>query len=112
MVLGEIGALIASSTRDVELIERTLTDGYATALSLEAERWRLQKQLGALAATLERGDLDQKTRELSAIAKRLELQEGVLLRLRELLGKLRREYGEMTEAQQVAAPTRSASHLT
>ena len=35
-LLGEIGTLLASSSRDLELLERKLTDGYATALSLES----------------------------------------------------------------------------
>ena len=37
-LLGQIDSLIGTATRDIDQIERTLTDGYAHALSLEAER--------------------------------------------------------------------------
>jgi hypothetical protein len=94
----EISALLATSPSDLEVIERTLTDGYAKALSLEAERWRLQKQLAVIAATLERGDVEEKSKELSELVKRLELQDGALTKLRELLTQLRTEYTEVTDA--------------
>jgi hypothetical protein len=97
-LLEEISALLAACPSDLEVIERTLTDGYAKALSLEAERWRLQKQLAVIAATLERGDVEEKSKELSELVKRLELQDGALTKLRELLTQLRTEYTEVTDA--------------
>ena len=102
--MGEISAAIASVPRDLERMERTLTDGYAKALSLEAEQWRLQKQLGAMAASLDRGDVERKARELAQLARQVERQEALLLRLRELLTRLRSEYGELLEI--AAAPAR------
>jgi hypothetical protein len=97
-LLGEIGTLLASSSRDLELLERTLTDGYATALSLEGEHWRLTRRLGAVASTLENGDLEARSRELSELAQRIELSEATLARLREVLGRLRGEYSQAAAA--------------
>jgi len=97
-LLGEIGTLLASSSRDLELLERTLTDGYATALSLEGEHWRLTRRLGAVASSLDEGDLEAKSRELSELAHRIELAEATLARLREVLARLRGEYSEAAAA--------------
>jgi hypothetical protein len=74
---------------DISRIERTLTDGYAKALSLEAERWRLEKQIGEVAASIARGEEAKKARELSLLAKQLEVSDGDLTRLRRLLVSLR-----------------------
>ncbi|HEY3184102.1 MAG TPA: hypothetical protein VGJ77_14770 [Gaiellaceae bacterium] len=82
-LLDEVGAA------DITRIERTLTDGYAKALSLEAERWRLEKQIGEVAASIARGEEARKARELSLLAKQLEASDGDLTRLRGLLASLR-----------------------
>jgi len=92
--MDEINAVLASSLRDRARMERTLTDGYAHALTLEAERTRVEKELRALAATIERGDLAKKSKEMSELVRRIELHEDELARLRELLGRLRAEYSE------------------
>lgn len=70
-------------------IERTLTDGYAQALALEAERLRLERRIGEVAAALEEGDREGKARELSALARRLSTADGDLSHLRRLLSSLR-----------------------
>jgi hypothetical protein len=51
-LLERITDLIDAPERDFELLERTLTDGYARALTLEAEQQRLQRQLAAAEAEL------------------------------------------------------------
>ena len=51
-LLERINGLIDTPERDSELLERTLTDGYARALTLEAEQLRLQRQLAAAEAEL------------------------------------------------------------
>jgi predicted nucleic acid-binding Zn-ribbon protein len=89
-LLEKINALISAPTRDLETIERTLTDGYAQALSLEAEKWRLEKQITEVAQSLERGDTAMKARELAALANRVESSVGDLLELRSVLADLRR----------------------
>jgi hypothetical protein len=91
-LLEEITALLAAEgTDDPARLERTLTDGYARALLLEAERRRLQKQIGHLTATVGSGDATAR-RELAALLRRVERQEGDLGRLRAQLGRLRRRH--------------------
>lgn len=86
----QISALIASSERDLDRIERTLTDGYAHALRLEAERWRLEKRLTQVAQELPGGDLEGKGAEMTSLAQRLDGNAGELSALRGRLGELRR----------------------
>ena len=88
-VFDDIQALLEDGGGDIARIERTLTDGYAKALSLEAERWRLEKQIGEVAASIARGEEAKKARELSSLAKRLEASDCDLTRLRGLLASLR-----------------------
>ena len=86
----QIDALIGTSARDLDAIERTLTDGYAHALSLEAEQWRVEKRIQEVAQTLQRGDTAKKARELSTLAKKLDESTLDLSTLRERLASLRR----------------------
>ena len=85
-----VSALIAAPTRDIEEIEHVLTDGYAQALRLEAEKWRLEKRMGEVAQGLQRGDTAEKVRELSTLAKQVDVNAGELAELRSLLADLRR----------------------
>src|ERR671936_166254 len=70
-------------------IENTLTDGYAHALALEGERWRLHRRLGEAAAELDEDDAES-VREISSLARRLAQTDGDPARLRERLAPLRR----------------------
>lgn len=70
-------------------LERTLTDGYAHALALESERWRLEQRLSELAGALHEGDSGLKTQELAQIALRLSSTETALESLRSTLTRLR-----------------------
>ena len=89
-LLEQINALIDASTGDVDRIEHTLTDGYARAMSLEAERWRLERRIAAVAAEIESGDVAAKARELRALAVRLDEIAADLRTLRPRLAELRR----------------------
>ena len=89
-LLEKIKALMSAPARDLETIERTMTDGYAQALSLEAEKWRLEKRINEVAQSLERGDTAQKARELAVLANRVEGNVGDLVALRSLLAELLR----------------------
>lgn len=89
-LLEQINALISAPTRDLEAIERTLTDGYAQALSLEAEKWRLEKRINEVAQSLQRGDTAKKARELATLANRVEGRVEDLVALRSVLVELRR----------------------
>lgn len=68
-------------------IEDTLTEGYANALALEAERLRIEKRLAevAHAAGAEGRTLG---RELASLSARLTRADTELVKLRTLLGSL------------------------
>lgn len=70
-------------------MEDTLTEGYAQALALEAERWRLERRLGEVARTVEGPDVSSVADELRALAKGITHAEGELTQLRTKLGSLR-----------------------
>lgn len=89
-VLDEIASAIEAPPRDLDELERTLTDGYAQALSLEAERFRMKRRLAEIVEDLQRGDTLRKTKELSSLAARLDDNAGDLTRLRGVLADLRR----------------------
>jgi hypothetical protein len=89
-LLIQIRALLNGSTHDLDHIERTLTDGYAHALSLEAEQWRLEKRRTEVTHGLQRGDTAKKARELAEIAAQLDSKAGDLRELRSVLSDLRR----------------------
>ena len=87
----KIDALLDASERgDLAHLEHTLTDGYAKALALEAERWRIEKRIAEVAGLIGSGDLGGGARELSGLVNRLERTDGELARLRGVLADLRR----------------------
>jgi hypothetical protein len=67
------------------VLEEKLTDGYAEALALEAERWRIERRLGE-AARGAGGQLG--SRELELLSQRLSAADGELDSLRTLLRSL------------------------
>jgi hypothetical protein len=73
----------------VARIEDTLTDGYARALELEAERWRLERKIGEVARQLTGDDVVLRAEELAGLSKRLSSADGDLRRLRGRLADLR-----------------------
>lgn len=89
-LLQTIQTMISSETDDLAQIEQTLTDGYAHALELEAERSRLERQIAHVTQEIERGDTAEKARELASLARRLDGNTGALAKLRGVLGELRR----------------------
>jgi chromosome segregation ATPase len=101
-LLDRISALLGDPTRDLDQIEGTLTDGYAKALSLEAEGWRLERRIEVLSQEIEQGDIVTNARELADVARRLERNRDDLAELRRLLGKLRRSADDA----RVGSPTR------
>jgi hypothetical protein len=74
-LLDEIAALLAAaeSRDDPVRLERTLTDGYARALSLEAERLRLERQIRAPTDAARRRELASLERQLDALRDQLDL---------------------------------------
>ena len=90
----------ASSATLLAEMEHTLTDGYARALELEGERWRLEKQIGELTARIAEGDEVIDLRDLVA---RLGEADRELGRLRGLLAALRRRVDTVRAATASAA---------
>ena len=94
MIHDEIRSLLDSPPAGAEAptiddIEHTLTAGYARALALEAERWRLERRMSELTGELHNGDRELKAKELAQLSSRLSCNESVLSGLRGTLAKLR-----------------------
>ena len=73
----------------LERVDSTLTAGYAHALQLEAERWRLERRIGELAATLVDDSGGFNTEELAELSRRLTATNESIVSLRTLLTSLR-----------------------
>ncbi len=82
-MLGQIEGLLAAEEPTPARMGDTLTEGYAQALALEAERWRLERRIGEVARD---GATDLE--ELRSLGSRLSLADGELATLRNLLGRL------------------------
>jgi chromosome segregation ATPase len=76
-------------------MEDTLTDGYARALQLEAERLRLERRIGELARSV---DGPEEAHELKALAGRLRDVDAELERLRNRLGALQKHLASVRAA--------------
>jgi hypothetical protein len=90
----QLGALIegppARNDAARARVERTLTDGYAHAMSLEAERLRLERQISEVAAQVSVTERGARTEELQDLSLRLSRASTDLKHLRGLLTTLRR----------------------
>jgi hypothetical protein len=70
-------------------LENTLTDGYASALTLDAECDRLERRISEYAAGLGANASVEEARELSGLARLLARRRRELEELRDLLAALR-----------------------
>ena len=72
-------------------LEYTLATGYAQALALEAERWRLERRLGEVASALahEEDTTGAKADEIVFLARRMSVATSDLSTLRGVLAMLR-----------------------
>jgi hypothetical protein len=91
-LLERISGLLGNRPADpgkplVTEMEDTLTDGYARALQLEAERLRLERRIGELARSV---DGPEEADELKALAGRLRDVDVELGGLRNRLGALQK----------------------
>jgi hypothetical protein len=91
-LLERISGLLKNRSADpgkplVTEMEDTLTDGYARALQLEAERLRLERRIGELARNV---DSQEEADELKALAGRLRDVDVELDGLRNRLGALQK----------------------
>ena len=73
----------------LERLDETLTTGYANALQLEAERWRIERRIGQVAAEVGEGDDAARVEELATLARSLRDANAEITALRRLLGSLR-----------------------
>jgi hypothetical protein len=87
----------------IDTIEHTLTAGYARALALEAERWRLERRIAEVASNLGGKSRDDEHSELTELGQRLSAADGDLSKLRGLLSSLR------SRADEVRQPSRQAA---
>lgn len=82
----------------LDRIEHTLTAGYARALALEAERWRIERKIAVVAARLGDEVTDEDASELARLGQRLSGADGDLTNLRVLLVALRTRADEVRAA--------------
>jgi hypothetical protein len=92
VVLERIDVLLGGAPPVLEL-ERTLTDGYATALALEGERIRIDRKMDGVAAAIEADP--EGAKELSSLAERRAKVDSDLSHLRERLGVLKARAREL-----------------
>ena len=100
MIQDEIRTLLDSpplgeDAPSIDAIEHTLTAGYARALALEAERWRLERRIAEVAAQLGGKPADDERDELTELGQRLSAADGDLTMLRALLTSLRSRANEV-----------------
>jgi hypothetical protein len=91
-LLEQIDELLAEPAEEpasLARLERTLTDGYAYALELESERWRLEQRMSELAGELDEGNQELKAKELALLSDRLATNASTLSGLRGTLTRLR-----------------------
>jgi hypothetical protein len=83
-MLKQIEELLDAEAPPLARMEDTLTEGYAQALALEAERLRLERRIGEVA----REGRDDVGDEIRSLGSRLSSADGRLTELRSLLGTL------------------------
>ena len=101
VVLERIDALLGGAPPVPEL-ERTLTDGYATALALEGERIRIEREMDGVAAQIDTNP--QGAKKLSALAERRANVDDELSHLRARLGVLKQRTRELRSAAAIPQP--------
>ena len=95
----QIEHLLNADAPSLAHVEDTLTEGYAVALSLEAERLRVQRRIGEVARNATGDHAD----ELRSLGSRLTRADGELEQLRSLLGTLHDRQRLMRAAAAAAA---------
>jgi len=88
---------VGEDAPSIDAVEHTLTAGYARALALEAERWRLERRIAEVASKLAEASEPQHS-ELVNLGQRLSTADGDLACLRDLLASLRTRADEIRSA--------------
>jgi hypothetical protein len=99
VLIDRVHALLGVRAVDRAAVEDTLTEGYARALALEAERLRLERRIAELAGGLTGDDDADRVSELAELAGRRTRADGDLSRLREILRVLREHLAAAPRAQ-------------
>ena len=88
-ILTQIQALLdREPAAPLDDLEHTLTAGYAAALSLEAERWKLQRRMSEVTEAVGDGASGREP-EIARLARCLTSADDEIARLRSLLASLR-----------------------
>jgi hypothetical protein len=87
LLIERVSGLLGDSTRDVE---STLTDGYAGALALEAERARLERHFADLTRSVAENPGSEGLSELRSLRRRISRTDEELSRLRAVLALVRK----------------------
>ena len=103
MLIDDIRALLAAPSPDdsrpfLERLDATLTEGYAEALQLEAERWRIEQEIAEIIAGLGGKTDKRKTSELAELARRRTVTDEHIVSLRTLLALLRDRRAALRDA--------------
>jgi hypothetical protein len=103
MVIDDIRDLLAApgpaaSKTFLERVDSTLTDGYAQALQLEGERWRIERRIAEVVAGLPAEADRAHEPELVELAARLRSSNERIGNLRALLTSLRERRSELRKA--------------
>ena len=103
MVIDDIRDLLAAPNPAaakpfLERVDATLTDGYAHALQLEAQRWRIERRIAEVVAALPADTDREHEPELVALAERLTSANENIAALRALLRSLRDRRTELRRA--------------
>jgi chromosome segregation ATPase len=87
----------------LERLEEALTDGYAQALALEAERWRIERRLYDVARRVDGSDVSALADELTSLGRRLTSTDDELEKLRSLLDVLQQRARDVRRVAQTTA---------
>lgn len=94
-IQNDIRAIIEAPPRDDSRaeLERVLTDGYAHALTLQAERQRLERRLSEAVASLPRPAAGR-TEDVASLKRQIEETDSRLVQLRSLLAPLKARFDQ------------------
>jgi hypothetical protein len=103
MVIDDIRSLLATPNSGepasfLELVDATLTEGYAHALQLEAERRRIERRIAELIAALPSEGSELEAFELADLSDLLTAANESIAALRALLDSLRERRSELRNA--------------
>jgi hypothetical protein len=103
MLIDDIRDLLTAPNPSVsqsflDQVDMTLTDGYAHALQLEAERWRIERRIAEVVAGLPAGTDKAHEPELVALSERLAAANESIASLRALLTSLRERRSALRDA--------------